>query len=190
MARKKDRTPAKRRGSAAGGCPRDAEAAGGTGGGTRREGKDAAGPRTGHRTKQRKPRPRGSTPAATPQRAARGAELLRLTAFPSATALGLDALVDPTGCRCYLDAVIRDAGGPTDPIEVMMLEQLALAHHRIAQLHGCAGQANQPEAVKVYSAAAARLWGEFRRTALALRLYRGRAPGDRAEEARALKFAQ
>jgi hypothetical protein len=60
----------------------------------------------------------------------------------------------------------------------MMIEQLALANYRIAQLHVSARNASALEAIKLLNAAASRLLGEFRRTALALRAYRTRSDAD------------
>jgi hypothetical protein len=108
-----------------------------------------------------------------------------------ATALGLDALFDSSGYKSYLEQLLQDAGNPKDPIEVMLLEQLALAHFRIGQLHASAGKAQGTEAAKIYNSAAARLLGEFRRTALALRVYRARVPeGQPAHRLRIYKRAQ
>jgi hypothetical protein len=69
-----------------------------------------------------------------------------------------------------------------------MVEQLALAHYRIGQLHVSAGNAQGAEAAKLFNAAVARLWGEFRRTALALQVYRGRVPENRPEAKPKLKI--
>src|SRR5262245_60211084 len=127
------------------------------------------------------------------QRAARQAEALRQAIFPScmAVALGLDGQVGPSGYRAYLAQLLKDTGDPTDPIEHMLTEQLALAHFRIAQLHADAGQARGVEAAKIYNSLAARMLGEFRRTALALRVYRTRLPeGKPAERLKVFKMAQ
>ncbi len=59
---------------------------------------------------------------------------------------------------------------------------MCLAHFRIAQVHVGAGAAKSAEAAKLYNAAAARLLGEFRRTALALQVLRGRSPGAEPRE--------
>jgi hypothetical protein len=72
----------------------------------------------------------------------------------------------------YRDWLVKASGDPGDPIEVLMIEQIALAHFRIGQLHAKAESAESNEAVKAYSAAAIRLTGEFRRLSLALRQYR------------------
>ena len=76
------------------------------------------------------------------------------------------------GMMLYLDAIIKDAGDPIDPVERMILEQITLAHQRIITLHAEAHTEKTLEAVKILNNAAVRLQGEFRRLALALRLYR------------------
>jgi len=74
--------------------------------------------------------------------------------------------------KAYHDNVLEAAGQPTDPIETMLIEQLLLAHHRIADLNVQAVSAATTEAAALYNAAAARLMAEFRKTSLALREYR------------------
>jgi hypothetical protein len=64
----------------------------------------------------------------------------------------------------------------------MMIEQLVMAHFRVAQLHVDAGYCKGAEGMKLYTAAAARLLGEFRRTALALQAYGTTTPERRAEK--------
>lgn len=95
-------------------------------------------------------------------------------AFPAAMAgaLQLERYAGPEGLKLYLEELTESCGAPTDPVEQMLIQQLALAHHRIAQLHVSAAEAGSVELVKAYSAAAVRLTGEFRRLALALRTYR------------------
>src|SRR5262245_7623667 len=127
------------------------------------------------------------------ERAAHQAEALRSAVFPScmALALGLDNQVGPSGYRAYLEQLLKDAGDPFDPIERMLIEQLGLAHFRVAQLHADAGRAQGVEAAKIYNAVAARLLGELRRTALALCVYRGQLPkGKAAEKLKVYKMAQ
>jgi hypothetical protein len=112
------------------------------------------------------------------QRAAHQAEVLKDGAFPAfmASALGLDRHIEATAYRVYLGRVLKDLGDPADPIERMLVEQLCMAHFRTAQLHVGAGQAQGAEAVKLYNAIAARMLGEMRRTALALKAYRTGVP--------------
>jgi hypothetical protein len=72
----------------------------------------------------------------------------------------------------YLAGYLRDAGDPGDPVERMLLEQLAWAHHVLGRLHVQAASRDNIEEVTALHAAAARLMGEFRRSALALKSYR------------------
>jgi hypothetical protein len=74
--------------------------------------------------------------------------------------------------KLYRDGLLADCGNPTDPIEIMVIEQLALAHFNMGLLQCRAANATQVEATNVYASAAARLMGEFRRSALALQAYR------------------
>lgn len=74
--------------------------------------------------------------------------------------------------RLYRDRLLADCGGPTDPIEVMIIEQLSMAHLSLGLLSAKATNAGKAEVVGIYSGAAARLMGEFRRSALALQAYR------------------
>lgn len=74
--------------------------------------------------------------------------------------------------KAYHDNVLEAAGQPSDPIEVMLVEQLLWAHHRIGDLHTQAASAKTTEAARLFNAAAVRLMGEFRKTSLALREYR------------------
>jgi hypothetical protein len=80
--------------------------------------------------------------------------------------------VDLLAYQIYRDRLLTDCGSPTDPIEVMLIEQLVLAHMNTGLLHNRASNANTIETAAVYLSAAARLTGEFRRTALALQAYR------------------
>src|SRR5262245_28395803 len=80
--------------------------------------------------------------------------------------------VGPLGTKCYVDSFLRDAGSPSDPIEIMLLQQMLMAHHRVSQLHLRAERTQSPEHLKILNAAAARLLGEVRRLALAIKVYR------------------
>jgi len=115
---------------------------------------------------------------AAAQRAAHQAEVLREAYVPSAlaTALGMGSQFDGSACRVYLDRFIQDAGNPSDPVERALVEQVAIARLRLADLHSQAAQAKAVEAVKVYTSATARLLGEVRRLALSIREYRSHVP--------------
>jgi hypothetical protein len=120
---------------------------------------------------------------AAAQRRAQGAELLRKGAFSAlmATALAIDPFLETGAYRLYLEQLKEDAGNPRDPIEVMLIEQLCMAHWRIAQLHGSAALAKSIEGTKMYNTVTSRLLGEFRRTALALRAYQAAAPKGKSD---------
>jgi hypothetical protein len=82
------------------------------------------------------------------------------------------AEVDVTSYRIYRDQLLADFGHPKDPIVIMLVEQLALAHLNCGQLFYKASAANSVECASAYLAATTRLMAEFRRTALALPAYR------------------
>jgi hypothetical protein len=113
------------------------------------------------------------------QRVAESADVLRRVYVPASMA---DAVGNPRfdagSFRAYLDRFIEDAGSPRDPVHRVLLEQVAIAHLRLGDLQAQALKAKQVEFIKAYSAAAARLLGEVRRTATALREYpiQGRSP--------------
>jgi len=111
-------------------------------------------------------------------KATREGNIVRTMAFPAAmaSALPIGNEVGPSGFKLYLDQLVQDAGAPTDPVERMLLEQLALAHQRVAKLHAQAEEAKSADAAKVYLVAAIRLTGELRRLALAVRQYRDPLP--------------
>ena len=103
---------------------------------------------------------------------AEGAKRLILPAA-LASALRLDRFIQNKGYRRYLDDLLKEAGSPTDPLEVMMIELLALCYLRAAEVHGRAGQVTELEAVAQYNGAAVSLTAEFRKTLLALKVCRG-----------------
>jgi hypothetical protein len=84
--------------------------------------------------------------------------------------------VSPECFVVYLDQLLAESGHPTDPIERMLIEQIAMAHHSIGRLYVRAASAETLDQVKVYNAAAANLLAEFRRAALALKKYREPTP--------------
>ena len=90
-------------------------------------------------------------------------------------AIGIEKYVQAPGCRVLLDRLVENAGNPGDAIEVMLIEQLTMAHYRAAELQAKAGEATSFEAIKIYNTAAARMSAEVRKTALALQTYREKA---------------
>jgi hypothetical protein len=121
---------------------------------------------------------------AAAQRAAHQAEGLRTCVIPAMMASAFPALAQfsAAGFKVHLEKTLADLGNPTDPVECMMVEQLVLAHFRVAQLHVDAGYCKGAEGTKLYTAATARLLGEFRRTALALRAYGTTTPESRSKK--------
>jgi hypothetical protein len=87
----------------------------------------------------------------------------------------------PESYATYRDNMLQQCGNPTDPLVKMQIEQLALAHHNVGLLHLRAAASKHPQAAAAFSAAAARLLGEFRRGILALEEYRTRTAAHRDE---------
>jgi hypothetical protein len=85
--------------------------------------------------------------------------------------------VSPQASKARVERLLEQAKQTEDPVEAMMLEQLCLAHHRIASLHARAASASDIKVIEIYSSAAQRLLGEWRRLVLALRDYRTPAQG-------------
>jgi hypothetical protein len=78
----------------------------------------------------------------------------------------------PLAFNAYVHQLLHDAGDPKDPIERMLVEQLILAHHNIGRFHVLSADAQGVTEACLYQAAVARLLGEFRKTAMALKSYR------------------
>jgi len=108
------------------------------------------------------------------EKAEREADLIEHAIFAASLAGAVSSgnRVGPNGYRIYLERLLKRAGDPQDPIERMLIKQMALAHFRVAQLHVQAAEATTAEDAKQYSTMAIRLAGELRRTALAIRQYR------------------
>ncbi len=70
------------------------------------------------------------------------------------------------------DRLLAAAGHPSDPLEIMLLEQIALAHFNIGRLQFQSALAPSLDVTKAYGYLAIHLSGEFRKTVLALADYR------------------
>ena len=92
----------------------------------------------------------------------------------STVASSLSGSIDPHAVKLYRDRLLEDAGNPTDPIAVMLIEQLAMAHFSIGQLRMKACSIENPKLAVAYTDAATRLLGEFRRCTLAIEEYRAK----------------
>jgi hypothetical protein len=80
--------------------------------------------------------------------------------------------MDAMSAKEYIRVIMYGAGDPKDPIERMLLEQFVMLHHHIAVMHTAAMASKSPNAIKVNYSMLARLAGESRRLALALKTYR------------------
>ena len=89
-----------------------------------------------------------------------------------ATVMGVENKIETSGCRVYLDDLVRESGNPSDPVEIMLLEQTAMCHLLSMKLQSKASGAEGTEAIELYLSGTARLSSEFRKTALALKEYR------------------
>ncbi len=76
--------------------------------------------------------------------------------------------------KLYRQKLMEQAGSPTDPIEIMLIEQIALAHFHIGRLHLKSCSTAQAQLAVAFADAATRLTAEFRRSALALEDYRAK----------------
>lgn len=106
------------------------------------------------------------------QRALQEAKQARDYLVPAQFACVLDAGIGGDGAMIYINSYLRDAGDPADPVERILLQQLLMAHHRLAQLHVRSEQTTSLEAMRILNPAATRLLGELRQLALAIRQYR------------------
>jgi len=86
--------------------------------------------------------------------------------------MGVENKIETSGCRVYLDDLVRESGDPSDPVEIMLLEQTAMCHFLSMKLQSKASGVEGTEAIELYLSGAARLSSEFRKTALALKEYR------------------
>jgi hypothetical protein len=89
-------------------------------------------------------------------------------------ASSLSGDIDPQAFKIYRDKLLQDAGNPSDPLETMLLEQLALAHFNIGRLQMKSCSVENSKLAVAYSDAATRLLGEFRRCTLALEEFRAK----------------
>jgi hypothetical protein len=79
--------------------------------------------------------------------------------------------VEVTAFKRFRDNLVRTAGNPADPVAVMLLEQIALAHLNVGRLHYKSTTAPSLEAARAFGSLAIALTGELRRCALAFQAY-------------------
>jgi hypothetical protein len=95
-----------------------------------------------------------------------------LALFLNGSLAGALPQVDLTAYKLYRDRFLADCGNPTDPVEIVLVEQVVMAHLITGHLQVRGANAKSIESAAVYLGAAARLTGELRRTALALQAFR------------------
>jgi hypothetical protein len=74
----------------------------------------------------------------------------------------------------YRQKLLEQSGSPSDPMEIMLIEQIALAHFHIGRLHLRSCSATDGNLAVAFADAATRLTAEFRRSVLALEEYRAK----------------
>lgn len=94
------------------------------------------------------------------------------SAFMYFTLAGVFRQADALAFKKFRDRLLADCGSPSDPVEIMLIEQLALAHPNTGRLPYKSATADGLEAARTYGALAIALAGEMRRTALAIKAYR------------------
>ena len=83
-----------------------------------------------------------------------------------------DDRLSTKGAATYMSTFFPNGETPADPVEKVLLEQLAIGHQRSIALNLRADKELDPLKLAVYSTAAVRLAAEVRRTALAIKAYR------------------
>jgi hypothetical protein len=91
------------------------------------------------------------------------------------SSLGLDDAVGVAGARLFLASFRQEAAAGGDPVERLLLDQLALAHLQVARLHALAAQSERLEFKQLYTNAAVRLLGATAQLVGALTAYRASA---------------
>lgn len=94
------------------------------------------------------------------------------SAFLYSTIASFFLNLDVGSYKAFRDRLIADCGSPDDPIEIILIEQLMLAHFNTGRLHYRSATATNLDEARVYASAAVNLAGEVRRSALGLKAYR------------------
>lgn len=102
----------------------------------------------------------------------------------------LKSMAGPAAWKILSERFLERCGRPSDPVEVILLEQLLLAHHSAGMLHVTANRAKTADQAGHYFAATARLVAELRRLALALKSYRERPTSTPATPAKRTRKAR
>ncbi len=74
----------------------------------------------------------------------------------------LGDVVTPTGFKRYLEELRQAAGNSTHPLEQMLWEQFAMAHHNLGRIYSQASGSKTINEVQIYSAVLIKLHAELR----------------------------
>ena len=88
-----------------------------------------------------------------------------------ATVVGKKASIE--GAKEYLQQLMADLGNPTDPLEQMVIQQIAIAHHSLGRLHTGRATATTAAQIKQLDTATTQQSAEFRGLVQVLVDYRG-----------------
>jgi hypothetical protein len=86
--------------------------------------------------------------------------------------MSVDGTASVTSVRLLFAHFRQEAGGSTDPVEKVLLDQLLAAHIKVAELYALAARATNIEFVRAYQNAAARLLGMLCQLVATLSAYR------------------
>ena len=100
------------------------------------------------------------------ERFARAAPGIYTAHLVGAVMTGMDR---PDVMMHYLHNLTLECNAHVDPLQRMLLEQIAQAYHRVSALHTSSASATSPELMMMYNAGATRLLAELRKCLLALK---------------------
>ena len=106
---------------------------------------------------------------------AKGIENLAPAGYLSLTINQILQGADPSICQKFFTNFLKEAGDSSDPVERMLLESFALAHHCAGNWSTCTATARTTADAVAFGNLATKMYGEFRRLALAVKEYRAPA---------------
>jgi hypothetical protein len=101
----------------------------------------------------------------------------------TAVASSIAPNISPELFQPYRDKFLEDAGNPTDPLEITLLENIALANLHVGRMYLKSCVATDAQAIVAFSDAAIRLASELRRTCIAVEDYRAKQLARKAQPA-------
>jgi hypothetical protein len=95
----------------------------------------------------------------------------------------LGNVVQSAGFLAYQERFLAESGGSQDPVETLLRQEVLWAHFRVGDLQAQAAAATSAETAAMYTAAAARLMAEVRKSSLALHEVRAAARASQGQGA-------